>query len=238
MSCCDLKVLELEGVEEPCSKCKKRLRKHRYYVKHKEECLAKSKNHRLANKEHVKQRDKKYHEEHREERRKQQAEYYAKNKEKIQAHRKEYRTEHPEKIREQAMKRLHNDPEYRISLALRQRVRRSVGTGSYYEDLVGCKKDFLLAWFTFNFEIDCQFEMTFDNFGDVWQIDHVLPVSKFDLLEEDQVKKCFNWKNTCPLPKKMNLLKSNKIVNSLVLRQGVRVKLFLEQQGLTTADQS
>ena len=43
-----------------------------------------------------------------------------------------------------------------------------------------------------------------------WHIDHIKPVSKFNLLDLKQQKRCFNYKNLQPLWAKENFLKSDK----------------------------
>jgi hypothetical protein len=54
-------------------------------------------------------------------------------------------------------------------------------------------------------------DMSFDNYGN-WEIDHIIPVSSFDLSNENELRKCFNYNNTQPLWKNENRSKSNKIV--------------------------
>jgi hypothetical protein len=54
--------------------------------------------------------------------------------------------------------------------------------------------------------------MTFDNYGE-WELDHIYPISKFNLDDINEVKKCFNYKNIQPLWKLENIKKSNKIIN-------------------------
>lgn len=41
-------------------------------------------------------------------------------------------------------------------------------------------------------------EMTWSNHGKVWEIDHIEPLSKFDLSIEENIYKAFNYKNTKP----------------------------------------
>ena len=50
------------------------------------------------------------------------------------------------------------------------------------------------------------------NHGKKWHIDHVIPISKFDLDNEEQQLIAFNWRNTMPLSCKENLIKNNKII--------------------------
>jgi len=55
-----------------------------------------------------------------------------------------------------------------------------------------------------------------DNHGSVWHIDHVIPLSKFNLnIQEEQIID-FNWKNTMTLSWNENLTKNNKILKSQI----------------------
>lgn len=42
-------------------------------------------------------------------------------------------------------------------------------------------------------------EMNWSNYGKVWEIDHIIPCSSFDLMKEEEQKKCFHYLNTQPL---------------------------------------
>ena len=53
--------------------------------------------------------------------------------------------------------------------------------------------------------------MSFDNYGK-WELDHIIPVSKFNLNNVEEVKKCFNYINLQPLWKIDNIIKSNKLI--------------------------
>jgi hypothetical protein len=53
--------------------------------------------------------------------------------------------------------------------------------------------------------------MSWSNHGTIWEIDHIKPVSSFDLTDEDQQKQCFHYTNLQPLTKKENRTKSNKL---------------------------
>ena len=55
-----------------------------------------------------------------------------------------------------------------------------------------------------------------DNHGKEWHIDHVIPLSKFDLNDEEQQLIAFNWRNTMALSCSENLSKNNKIIQSQV----------------------
>lgn len=49
--------------------------------------------------------------------------------------------------------------------------------------------------------------LQWDNYGKIWEIDHVRPCASFDLSDTAQQKECFNWSNTQPLFKLDNLRK-------------------------------
>jgi hypothetical protein len=92
----------------------------------------------------------------------------------------------------------------RIYIALN---RYNIKKNFKYNELLGCSiidlKEHLEKQFTEG--------MTFSNYGE-WELDHIIPVSKFDLTNDFQLKKCFEYKNLQPLWKKDNRKKSNKII--------------------------
>lgn len=55
--------------------------------------------------------------------------------------------------------------------------------------------------------------MNWENYGiKGWHVDHILPLSSFDLTKEEEVIKACNYKNLQPLWWKDNLEKGNKII--------------------------
>ena len=81
-------------------------------------------------------------------------------------------------------------------------LKKDYGTMKKY---VGCDMN------TFFKHIEKQFTdgMSWENYGE-WHMDHIKPISSFDLTDEEQVKKCFHYTNIQPLWAKENLKKSNK----------------------------
>lgn len=78
-------------------------------------------------------------------------------------------------------------------------------------DYLGCSSDEYFKWiFSYNNDYNL------DNHGKEWHIDHVIPLSKFDLNNEDIHMIAFNWRNTMPLSCSQNLSKNNKIIQSQV----------------------
>ena len=76
-------------------------------------------------------------------------------------------------------------------------------------ELIGCNKDNFLK------HIENQFKdgMNWDNYGlKGWHVDHIKPLSSYDLTKENEVKEACNYKNLQPLWWKDNLIKGNKIL--------------------------
>ena len=86
----------------------------------------------------------------------------------------------------------------------------------------GCDMEFLKKWFEFLFTDD----MSWNNYGS-WHIDHVIPCASFDLINEEAIQKCFNWKNLRPCWSKENMEKSSHIVSEAIENQEKNVKQFM-----------
>lgn len=81
----------------------------------------------------------------------------------------------------------------------RNKNRRSI-------DYLGCSnKEY------FDYIMSYNSDYTIDNYGTEWHIDHVIPISKFDMSNDIDTKLAFNWRNTMPLDKTENLKKNNSI---------------------------
>jgi len=74
-----------------------------------------------------------------------------------------------------------------------------------YKKLLGCN----LQEFELYLISKLQEGMTFDNYGE-WEIDHIKPISKFNLNNENELLECCNYKNLQPLWKIENRSKFNK----------------------------
>jgi hypothetical protein len=74
-------------------------------------------------------------------------------------------------------------------------------------EYLGCTPPEYLKWISFNTS-----DFTLENYGTIWHIDHVIPLSKFDFTNDSNKLIAFNWRNTMPLLAKENLSKNNKIL--------------------------
>ena len=143
--------------------------------------------------------------------------YYKKNKKKI----KQYYKDNAERIN--ARKRITNkirrdsDINYRLGINLRVRLNKALRnnqkSGSAIKDL-GCSinelKQHLEGKFYFHPKIGEN--MTWDNYGiKGWHIDHIIPISAFDLMDREQIKQACHYTNLQPLWAKENYSKSNKM---------------------------
>jgi hypothetical protein len=86
--------------------------------------------------------------------------------------------------------------------------KRNLSTNTF--ELIGCDRETFLQY------IEKQFVegMTWENYGlKGWHIDHIIPLSSFDLTNEDEVKKACYYTNLQPLWWEDNLKKGNKLGN-------------------------
>ena len=102
--------------------------------------------------------------------------------------------------RDEPISKLIRSVRSRILSAIKTKSKRTV---SY----LGCNCSDYLKWLLSNND-----SFAFSNYGRDWHIDHVIPVSKFDLKNEEQQLLAFNWRNTMPLSVKENLMKNSKIL--------------------------
>ena len=138
-----------------------------------------------------------------------------KNKEHLKKTKIEYNKKNKSRLRAIARKRVRgyykNNPEFKLREYLRNRVRevlkeqKSIKSQSTFE-LIGCSPKQLRNHIEKLFKKD----MDWNNYGK-WHIDHIIPCSKFNLIDPEQQKICFNYKNLQPLWAKDNIIKSNKI---------------------------
>lgn len=106
----------------------------------------------------------------------------------------------------------YKNPTYRISKLVSNRINALIRdkNGKSWTKLVDYTIDELKLHLQKKFKIG----MNWENYGKVWHIDHIKPVSHFNFSsrDDDDFKKCWSLDNLQPLFKHENLSKSNRYV--------------------------
>ena len=136
--------------------------------------------------------------------------YYLDNKGEYKKRSKEYKNNNKEKIlqynRNYFPKRYNENIQYKISQLLRTKL-YLILNGQKRESfmkLLGCPLTELKLW------LEQQFlpEMSWDNHGVIWEIDHIKACASFDLTDIEQQKECFYYTNLQPLFKTTEIAES------------------------------
>jgi hypothetical protein len=162
----------------------------------------KNKTYRERNKEKFSVMRRKYYSENIEKMREEKRKYGHKNKEKKKVYDIDYRKNNSEKIKNYKKKwetKHRNDPIFKIKRNLRRRVHH-VLSGKRKSDktfnLIGCSASFFKEYI----ESLWKEGMSWDNYGPKgWHIDHIVPCHRFNLLNEEEQRKCFHYSNQRPL---------------------------------------
>lgn len=70
------------------------------------------------------------------------------------------------------------------------------------------------------------------NRGKEWHIDHVIPVSRFNLEHKEEQMIAFNWRNTMPLLAKENLTKNNKILPQQIEQHWKKLESYHKEKNI------
>jgi len=132
--------------------------------------------------------------------------YSKRNKEKVKINRQGLdKTKH----NEHNMSRYYSEPEFRIKKLVGSRIYqllRKNKSNKFNKSVkyLGCPIKEYREY------LEQQFlpEMTWENHGKVWEIDHIIPCDTFDLTIEEEQYKCFNYTNTQPLFKTTEIAES------------------------------
>lgn len=135
------------------------------------------------------------------------------NLEHCQSYAEEYRKNNPEVFERARRKQLkRTDPNYKIARNIRSRVHQALkrqrkSTRESVLKHLGCTISELKQ----HLENQFQSGMTWDNYSHTgWHVDHIKPLSLFDLGDEEQLKEACHYSNLQPLWAEDNIRKSNK----------------------------
>lgn len=158
-----------------------------------------------------------------------------KNGEELRAKDRQKRAENPEFYRQQKkLKRLtpksiewNKQYKSRIEVKIKQAVSQRIRSGlkmflqtkeNKTIEYLGCDIQTLMTYLESKFTEG----MNWENYGfgdDKWHIDHIKPCRAFDLTKEEEIYKCFNYTNLCPLWQIDNLKKNDLLLDGSRARE-------------------
>lgn len=162
-------------------------------------------NQKMRNKEKKNEYNKKYYSEFK-------SEISLQNREQKNAYQRDYYQLNKNIIFEKEKDRYNNDIKFRLSKIYRNRLTSYI---KGEKDIMKYLKCNLVELQNF---IEIQFgkDMSWENKGILWELDHVIPISKFNLENPKHTEICFHWCNLKPLYKLDNRKKSNKLIDEII----------------------
>lgn len=190
------------GYDSKCKLCKKE-----YYESNKEyankrqsEYYQKNKEERLNYGKKFYQNNKDYFQNYNLERKEEQQEYFKDRYKNNYDYYKKYNDVNKENKNKQDRERYKIDINYKLRKILRSTLYRLVTKTNKNKSnsalvLLGCSLD------EFRLHIEQQFlpEMNWNNYKEVWEIDHIQQCATFDLSKHEEQAKCFHYTNMRPL---------------------------------------
>ena len=214
-----------------CKDCQSKLAKERY-IKNKEHINEinlkwkkenREKHHSINkawkenNKERTKKTNKAWYTLNKEHKKKQHSDWYQKNKETRSIQIIKWKKNNPEKarlIRLKVGEKIRSTSIGKINNVMSSAIWRALKknkNGLHWETLTKYSANQLKT------HLEKQFspEMSWDNYGSYWEIDHKIPKSLFHYssYDDEQFKECWSLNNLQPLPKTINRRKYNKVIN-------------------------
>jgi hypothetical protein len=115
-------------------------------------------------------------------------------------------------------KRRSLDPLYRLMTDIRAKTRMAIKNKSWRDGgptqaLLGVDKETFMSYLESKFTDG----MSWDNYGEVWNLDHIVPLSSAN--DETQMYNLAHFLNVRPIYKNDNLIKSDHVPNEIISRQ-------------------
>ncbi len=153
-------------------------------------------------------------------------ERYKQNRDILIEKNKEYKKNNKEKIN--LKRRIYTQnkmlcPIERIKRNMKSLLSSKIKKKDTSKSYLGEDFNIIISWFEFNIKDS---DMTWENYGKYWHIDHTIPINSFDLENDKENLICFSWMNLMPLHKTTNLKKGDKINNMRILYQELMLKKF------------
>jgi hypothetical protein len=157
-----------------------------------------------------------YYKEHAQEYKDRKKQWRAENPEQEAETRQKYVEENRDKLNEYHRKwkkeKRRNDPLYKLVSNVRGRIRYELNTllkGKKTKrtcEYLGCQIDELKPHLEYKFTG----EMSWENYGSLWHIDHIIPCAAWNLQDEFENMCCWNYRNLQPLLSHENQSKKDK----------------------------
>jgi hypothetical protein len=163
--------------------------------------------------------------------------YYRKNREKMLEYSKNYVNDNREKTREKKRrwrkKKRETDPTFKLWENARKRIWKILHNKkpTNTDKLIGTTPLEYKEWLEYTFTD----EMTWQNYGTYWHIDHVIPLAKHNLEDKNEIFKAFNWKNCRAEPKTFNILKNDDLDYNQITKHYTELINFQKQKSLKLA---
>jgi hypothetical protein len=165
--------------------------------------------HYLDNKEKYKNNSKKYYLNNKEKICVKSTEWGKKNPIKVKQHQKKWNKNNLEYFRKWRKKQWDFNPNFRLRVILGNRLNELLKKSKTYKEnniieLINCSIEELKLYLEQQFKP----EMTWENHGEIWEVDHIKACANFDLTDPMQQKQCFHYINLQPLFKTTEIAKS------------------------------
>lgn len=196
----------LEYLKSICMECEKAEAKRRYHL-NKEKQIKNSKEYKEKNKEDIKIKRRVYLQE---------------NKEYIKIRYRNYCVNNREQINKNACEYRKNNISIRLRDSFRNRLLQGISKKKSTLEYIDTTIETVMEWLESNFKED----MNWENYGSLWNIDHIIPLNVFNLKEDEDIFICFNWRNLYPMYCSQNIAKSDKLLPYLIFRQEFLLKCF------------
>ena len=177
-----------------------------------------NKEYQTMNKDKIKIRRKEYSEKTKNLKRLYDIDYRERNREKIKNYKKHY-----------MRKRKESDLNFKLICNIRTRTNKAFISQNIKKtnktiDLLGCSPEFFRRWIVHQLYGD----MTEENYGSLWTLDHCYPLSKTNLFDKNELNKSTYWINIRPMYSTENNLKGSKIDHRLYLLQQIKANYFMK----------
>ena len=150
--------------------------------------------------------------------------YYYNNQIQILNNHKIYNKNNRSKINTYERIKRKNDSNFNLFCNIRQRTKYAFKSQNIEKinDLIGCSNYFFRKWIIHQLYGD----MTLENYGKVWCLDHCYPLSKIIISNENELIKYTNWLNIRPMYIRDNIIKGGKINQHLYPLQEIKGNYF------------